>query len=93
MNKKTFSKDFLVDQLGLPYDNDSIIMEDKIVDQTRWSIIHSLVFKHDDGKFYRVSYSEGATECQYERPWEYEENVNGVEVELKEVLVEKWVEV
>lgn len=90
--KKVFNKDFLVDQLGLPYDNDGIIMEDKMVDHSRWSIGHSLIFEHE-GKYYKTYYSEGATENQYESPWEYEDDIVCVEVELKEVLVKKWVEV
>ena len=90
--KKVFDRKFLVDELGLPYDNDEIIMEDEVVDTLRWSIVHSLIFKHD-GKYYKTYYSVGATEMQYESPWEYEESVECTEVELKEVLVKKWVEV
>jgi len=42
-----------------------------IVDTTRWSNIYEMVFKHNDN-YYKVSYSEGATECQEESPFEYE---------------------
>ena len=38
-------------------------------------------------------YSEGATELQDERPWEYQDEVECIEVELKEVKVKKWVPV
>lgn len=88
--KKTFNSEFLIGELGLPYDNDDIIMEDNIIDTSRWSIIHEIVFKYEN-KFYKAFYSEGATEMQYESPWEHEESVECTEVELKEVLVEKWV--
>lgn len=57
---KVFSKDYLMDELDLPYDNTIV---DRIVNTTRWSIIHEIVFE-DNGKFYMTTYSEGATECQ-----------------------------
>jgi hypothetical protein len=63
------------------------VVEDDIIDTSRWSIIYSLVFKHD-GKFYATSYSVGATEQQDESPFEYSPD----EVECKEVFpVEKTV--
>ena len=40
-----------------------------------------------------TTYSEGATEYQDERPWEYEDEVKCTEVELKEVKVKKWIPV
>lgn len=83
---KKFSKDYLVNELDLPYENTVI---DKIVDTSRWSVIHEIVFK-DNGKFYQTTYSEGATECQDERPWEYADEVNCYEVELREVTIKKW---
>ena len=45
------------------------------------------------GKFYMTTYSVGATEMQWEKPWEYEEEVECTEVELKEVKVKKWIPV
>lgn len=89
MATKTFSRDYLVDERDLPY-SDAIV--DRIVDTTRWSIVHEIVFE-DDGKFYMTTYSEGATEQQDEKPWEYEEEVECTEVELKEVKVKKWIPV
>ena len=59
---------------------------------TRWSIVHEIVFE-DKGKFYRTTYSVGATEMQWGKPWEYEEEVECEEVELKEVKVKKWIPV
>lgn len=84
-----FSRDYLMKELDLPYGN--VIMDD-IIDTTRWSIIHEIVFE-DNGKFYRTTYSEGATECQDERPWEYKDEVECEEVELREVKVKKWMPV
>lgn len=87
---KVFSKDYLVNELELPWCN-SIM--DRIIDTTRWSIVHELVFE-DHGKFYMTTYSEGATECQDERPWEYDDDeIECTEVELKEVKIKKWIPV
>lgn len=85
MNKVKFSKDFMIDEI---LDADKII-EDTIVETTRWSIIHEIVFEHE-GKFYSAVYSVGATEIQDESPWEYEDEVECTEVEKKLVQVEQW---
>lgn len=89
MAKKVFSKDYLKDELDLPYSNTVV---DQIIDTTRWSIVHKIVFE-DNGKFYQTTYSEGATEMQDERPWEYDDEVECTEVELREVKVKKWMPV
>ncbi|MEK4122065.1 hypothetical protein [Lysinibacillus sp. FSL K6-0102] len=81
-------KDYLKNELDLP----SSAVLDEITDTSRWSIHHRIIFKHE-GKFYETYYSEGATEMQDERPWEYEDEVECDEVELKEVKVLKWVKV
>ena len=88
MIKKKFTKEYLVCELDLPY----AAISDKIIDTSRWSIYHEIIFE-DNGKFYSTTYSVGATEMQDERPWEYVETVECTEVELKEVKVEKWVPV
>lgn len=82
-----FKKDFLINKLGLP----SAAIHDEIVGNSRWSIQHKIIFEYQ-GKFYRAYYSIGATEMQDERPWEYEDEVDCVEVELKKVEVLKWVD-
>lgn len=79
-------KDFLMGELGLP-DN---AIKDTIVDTSRWSEIHEIVFAYDD-KFYETGYSQGLTEMQDESPWEYEDEIECYEVELKEVTVKKWI--
>lgn len=88
MAKKIFNKDYLKNKLELPIN----AIVDKIIDTTRWSIVHEIVFK-DNGKFYQTTYSEGATEMQLESPWEYENEVECIEVELREVKVKKWIPV
>lgn len=86
MSTIKLSKDYLINELNLP----TSAIKDTITDTSRWSIYHEIVFEHD-GKFYMTDYSEGATEMQDESPWEYENEVECVEVELKEVKVVKWV--
>lgn len=86
---KVFNKDYLMDELDLPYENTIV---NRIVNTTRWSIIHEIVFE-DNGKFYMTTYSEGSTECQDESPWEYDDEIKCTEVELKEVKVKKWIPV
>lgn len=71
----------MVNELGLP---ESSILEE-ITDTSRWSIHYRIVFS------YQTFYSKGATENQYESPWEFEEQVDCYEVELKEVEVRKWI--
>jgi len=88
MGKIKLHKDFLINKLDLPYS----AIKDDIVDTSRWSIHREIIFAYE-GKFYRTYYSEGATEMQDERPWEYETEIECIEVELKEVKVKKWVEV
>lgn len=37
-----FTKDFLMDELDLPYS----AIEDKVLDNSRWSIFHEIIFEH-----------------------------------------------
>ena len=66
------------------------IVEKKLVDHTRWSVVYTIVIEKD-GRFYTTSYSKGATESQDESPFEYD----GAEIDFKEVkkvdkLVSTW---
>lgn len=89
MNKKNFKKDYLLNELDLPY-NSSLVVSDKIIDTTRWSTIHELIFK-DDGKFWVTGYSRGSTEIQDESPWEYDgDEIECTEVHEVEVLTKIW---
>lgn len=69
-----FSKEDLIDEV-----HETVY--DKIVENTRWSIHHERVFKHD-GKFYITYYSHGSTEMQNESPYEFD----GDEIECEEVF-------
>ena len=93
---KTFPKEDLKAMIWSNHDPDKYeLIYDKIEDTSRWSIIHEMVFKDKvENKFYSVSYSEGATECQDESPFEYEPaDVECDEVVPKEVVVTKYVKV
>lgn len=80
-----FTRDFLINELDLPY----AAIENTIVDQRRWSTVHEIIFEHD-GKFYQTHYSEGSTEMQDERPWQYDKEVECTEVRKVQKLVEVW---
>lgn len=67
------------------------IVYDNVTDTSRWSVHHECVFKLG-GKFYKTHYSEGATEIQDERPYEYDgEWIEVTEVVPKEITVIKYV--
>jgi hypothetical protein len=81
-------KDYLIKELNLP----DAAIKDTIIETTRWSIIHEIIFAHD-GKFWKTTYSVGATEVQDESPWEYDDLVDCREVQLVEKTVKVWEEV
>lgn len=64
------------------------MVQSELVDTSRWSNIHEVVYKDlDSGKFYSSIYSVGATECQDERPYENDgDEIEFTEVVLKEVI-------
>lgn len=67
------------------------LVENKIIDQRRWSTEWEMIFKHED-KFYRTLYEQGSTEMQDTRLWdgqkfEYCEEVKPVVVEKIEYKV------
>jgi hypothetical protein len=65
-----------------------------IVDKSRWSIQKEGVFLHKPSKkHYEFYWQVGATEMQDEQPFEYDKEVEPVEVELKEVIIQKWMPV
>lgn len=59
---------------------------------TRWAVQYSGVFLHKpSGKHYMFCWQRGATEMQDEQPFEYEKEVEPVEVEKKEIVRHEWV--
>lgn len=64
------------------------LMHSKLIDTSRWSHIHERVYWDlDSGKYWLTTYQTGATECQDETPYEYEKEVELVEVKPVEVKV------
>lgn len=90
MIKKKFDRDYLYEELDLPYASDYLI-QDIITAVSRWSTFHQIVFMDKDGSYWMTDYSCGATELQDERPWEYEDKVECIKVEKKLIQIEKWV--
>jgi hypothetical protein len=83
MNKIKFEKEYLVEEVGLPYDvyeGDFKIMKNEQIDTKRWSSVHELVIKHK-GKFWSTEYQQGLTESQEHFPW-----MDDDEVEFHEVV-------
>lgn len=67
------------------------IKSPEIIETSRWSIRLTQVFRHvPTKKYYRLCWSEGATEQQDELPFEYE-TPEPIEVVQKEVKVLQWV--
>lgn len=100
--KKDFDTSYLK-HFELPYecyDPDAklhgVIHEDNIIDNSRWSITHRVVFSfpgQDDGTAWEAFYSSAATEYQDEAPWEYDNKVKCTLVRKMPVTVEEWCEV
>lgn len=68
---RTFKREELVALL----DGESEVLKkvsDTITSKSRWSLNHELVFQENStGRFFRTYYSEGSTEQQDEKPFEY----------------------
>lgn len=82
---RMFPREWLLEMLWGHAPAGASIISNDIVDTSRWSVIHALVFKFDD-KFYSTDYRTGATEYQDESPWENESDVECTEVEPVEVV-------
>lgn len=90
-----FSKEILQEMAGWgcgAKNGEFEVVENEIIDHSRWTVSYNLVFKHTDStgleRFYSSCYDVGATECQDESPYDNEDD----EVECAEVRpVEKTV--
>jgi hypothetical protein len=88
---KKFPKKDLIELLYGGKVDDLKLIQDEIVDNSRWSIIHSMVFEHS-GVLYQTDYSVGATEQQNESAFEYDDDeidcvvVKGVETVVIEYV-------
>lgn len=83
MASRKFDRDFMLNKV---LDCPDHLISDEITDHSRWAVGHTILFI-DGGKFYRAYYRVGATECQDETPWEYEEEVECQEVRPVEKTV------
>lgn len=93
MATKKFDKETLRDMVFGDFDPEEYkVQENEFVGTTRWSILYSLVFTElSTNKSYMTSYSVGATECQDESPFEYDDDeITCTEVYPREVTVVKW---
>ena len=89
MATKTFTKEYLMEELDLPYEGP--IIERCIVDRSRWSIIYKIIFQDPiDKKYYLTYYNDSATEIQDESPWEYEDEIEATEVHKVQKLMDVW---
>ena len=69
--ERLFKKEFLQEDVLEEVNSDVKIVQDEVIDFGRWSVLHDLVFGYEN-KFWNVSYSRGATEQQYESPFEHD---------------------
>lgn len=85
MATRTFTKHELLDEI----DALGVAVHNQIIDTTRWENVYTLVFPHE-GKYYQTTYSRGATEMQDYGPWEYDNEIECIEVHEVEKLVKVW---
>lgn len=86
MAERTFTKKQL---RAILWDEEGTIVLNKMEDQSRWSTHFRLIFKPEgEDKLYETNYSKGSTENQEsEGPWEYEDEIECVEVVEYEKIV------
>lgn len=79
-----------LEELDVPWD----MVTEEITDQSRWETYHTGVFRDPETElYYEIDWAMGSTENQENDLWNGESTVLATQVELKEVLVEKWVPV
>lgn len=71
------------------------VIEETIIDTSRWAIHHEMVFQsRETGKYYRTYFRRGATEMQEEQPFEYENGMIQCEEVVKQAVIkQEWVKV
>lgn len=87
-----FPKEFMQDVVWGYSDEDVEVVLDALIGSSRWSLNYKLVFKYK-GKYYQTYYSKGATEQQDEKPFEYDKEVDCLEVEPVKITVTDYVPV
>jgi len=86
MPKRTFSRDQL---RAILWDEEGEVILDEVTGTGRWDTYHRFIFRPEgEEKLYETNYSKGSTELQdSQRPWEYKDEVECVEVEPYERTV------
>lgn len=86
MPKRTFTRNELRDIL---WNEEGEIVLNRITDTGRWDTHYRFIFRAEvGGKLYETEYSRGSTEQQdSQRPWDYEDEVECVEVVAFEKVV------
>lgn len=87
--KKYFKREYLLDELGLPWDDNEHIIEDTIDYVDCGLVHHTIIFKDNDGRTYRTSY-DIPDEPDDWTPWEDDESIECREVVPVEAI--KWVD-
>ena len=94
MATKTFTREYLTEELGLPGCCDGgKIISDKITGKRRWVDEHDIIFRLNDqpeDEAYWASYEIGSTESQDARPWEDEKEVVCSIVHRTTKIIEVW---
>ena len=90
MSKREFDKEFML-KVVRNQEPEAEIVKNEVIEQTRDTLGCELVFRYDD-KLWSTHYWSGYHhvgdgEVQVEEPWEWEEEVECVEVEPVEKLV------
>lgn len=86
--KKYFKREYLLDELGLPWGDDEHVIEDTIDYVDCGIVYHTMIFRDDDGKTYRVNYDK-PDEPENWIPWDGEDDIECQEVVPIETI--KWV--
>jgi|JI9StandDraft_1071089.scaffolds.fasta_scaffold00275_52 hypothetical protein len=76
--KQEFDRELLAELAYMPegstYEGHTIV-RNQIVGRSRWSTQHELIFLDPDLRHWRIPFTDGATEMQYQDPFEYDECV------------------
>ena len=82
-----------IESLSGKFSKEGYLVQSEMVDRGRWSIYYTGIVKmHDDGKYYRIHWEEGATEmqeCDYQDPQDAPEVEPAGQVSIRTVFVEK----
>jgi hypothetical protein len=87
-----FTKEFLLEVISDDAENAEVV-DRKIADKTRWTIIYELVFSYQD-KYFLIKYERGSNAYQDIHPFAYfndKDEIECTEVKPVKVIVTKYV--